>query len=118
MAYDDFTLHRIRDFFLEKNADFFEKKMFGGICFMVDNKMCCASSIDKTTGEDRLMCRVGEEIFETVLEKNYVTPMDFTGKSMKGFIYVAEDGFKTKKDLEYWLQLCLDYNPKAKAGRK
>jgi hypothetical protein len=52
------------------------------------------------------------------LEKENVIPMDFTGKSMKGYVYVVGDGIKSKKDLSYWLGLCLKFNPLAKASKK
>tara|TARA_B100001105_G_C22202094_1_gene361642 strand:+ start:79 stop:435 length:357 start_codon:yes stop_codon:yes gene_type:complete len=118
MPYNEQTVQRIREFFLDKNAGFIEKKMFSGICFMVDGKMCCGTHVDKKTGIDRLMCRIGDAVYESSLEKNHVVPMEFTGKPMKGYIYVEEEGFKTKQGLEYWLQLCLDFNPLAKASKK
>lgn len=118
MPYNEETVQRIREFFLEKDAAFTEKKMFSGICFMVDGKMCCGTHIDKKTGDDKLMCRVGDKAWEPSLEKDQVIPMEFTGKPMKGYIYVLGHGFKSKKDLNYWLQLCLDFNPFAKASKK
>ncbi len=84
---------------------------------MVDNKMCCGTHIDKKTDEEYLLCRIGEKAYEKAIEKDYVIPMNFTGKSMKGYIFVVEPGFKSKKDLSYWLQLCLDFNPLAKASK-
>lgn len=118
MPYNEDTVQRIREFFQKKNADFYEKKMFSGVCFMVNDKMCCGSHIDKKTGEDFLLCRIGEEEQEKALEKDHVIPMEFTGKAMKGYVFVTEPGFKTERDLKYWLQLCLDFNPKAKASKK
>jgi hypothetical protein len=52
------------------------------------------------------------------IEKNEVIPMNFTGKPMKGFFYVTEEGLTNDKKLAYWIQLCLDFNPKAKASKK
>ena len=118
MAYNEKTAQRLREFFLGKNADFFEKKMFSGVCFMVDNKMCCGTHIDKASGEELLLCRIGEEQYNDALDKPHVIPMNFTGKAMKGYVFVTEQGFAQKKDLYYWLQLCLDFNPKAKASKK
>jgi hypothetical protein len=112
------TIQRIREILQQKNADFYEKVMFGGICFMVDDKMLCACKIEKSTGEDRLMCRLSPEAAEEAVKQDDVIPMDFTGKSMKGFVYVEADAFVTTKQLNYWLQLCLDYNPFAKASKK
>lgn len=118
MAYKEETAQRITEFLFEKSISFTGKKMFNGICFMVDGKMFCATHISKKTGEDLLMCRVGDKVYEACLEKNYVIPMEFNGKSMNGYVYVEGDGFKDKSGLDYWLQLCLDFNPFAKASKK
>lgn len=118
MPYSETTAQRIREFFLNKGILFTEKKMFSGICFMVDNKMCCGTHIDKHSGEDVLMCRIGDAAYESALEKNNVIPMEFTEKAMKGYVYVTEAGIKNQKDLAYWLQVCLDFNPLAKASKK
>lgn len=117
MAFNEKTAQRIREILLSKGANFTDKTMFSGICFMVDNKMCCGTHIDKKTDEEYLLCRIGEKAYEKAIEKDYVIPMNFTGKSMKGYIFVVEPGFKSKKDLSYWLQLCLDFNPLAKASK-
>ncbi|MBP6533343.1 MAG: RNA methyltransferase, partial [Bacteroidia bacterium] len=70
------------------------------------------------TEEEYLLCRIGEKAYEKALEKDNVIPMDFTGRSMKGYIFVVGEGIKSKKDLSYWLQLCLNFNPLAKASKK
>lgn len=61
---------------------------------------------------------IDPELELTVLETHAIRPMDFTGKSMKGFVFINESRLKTKKDLSYWVGLCLDFNPKAKATKK
>jgi TfoX/Sxy family transcriptional regulator of competence genes len=118
MPYTETTIQRIREILQQKGADFYEKAMFGGICFMVDDKMLCACKIDKGTKEDRLMCRLSPQAAEEALKQDGVTPMDFTGKSMKGYVYVEADAFNNTRNLKHWLQLCLDYNPFAKASKK
>lgn len=118
MAFNEISLNRIREILFYKNVLFLEKKMFGGVCIMVDDKMCCGTRIDKKTGEDLLLCRIGEEIYEATLEIENCIPMEFTGKSIKGYVYITEQGFNTTKKLDYWLQLCLDFNPKAKKSKK
>ncbi len=118
MPYKEETAIRIRNFFYEKGVSFTEKKMFSGICFMVNDKMCCGNHIDKKTNEDRLMCRVGEACYESLLEDENCIPMEFTGKAMKGYIYVTENGFRSAPALAHWLQLCLDFNPLAKKSKK
>lgn len=118
MAYDEKMIDRIRLILADKDVDFAEKKMFSGVCFMVDDKMCFGTHIDKKTGENLLMCRIGEAAYEAALEDPDVTPMEFTGKPMKGYVFVQENGFRDKKGLSRWLQLCLDFNPLAKASKK
>ncbi|MEO8515348.1 MAG: TfoX/Sxy family protein [Flavobacterium sp.] len=118
MAFNEDTAQRIRAFFQQKEANFYEKKMFSGVCFMVDDKMCSGTHIDKETGEDFLLCRIGEVAYAEALEKDHVIPMEFTGRAMKGYIFVTENGHKNTKDLYYWLQLCLDFNPEAKASKR
>ena len=79
---------------------------------MVNNKMCVGIS-----GDD-LMARIDPEIYGSALKRKGCREMDFTGRPMRGFVFVNPDGVKTKKDLEYWLNLALDYNKKARATPK
>lgn len=118
MAFNESTVQRIREFFQQKNANFYEKKMFSGVCFMVDDKMCCGTHIDKKSGDDFLLCRIGDDAYAKAIETDNVVPMEFTGKAMKGYVFVTEAGHKSQKDLNHWLQLCLDFNPLAKASKK
>jgi len=117
MAFNENTAQRIRHILVGKGVAFVEKKMFGGLCFMVHDKMCCGTHIDKKTGEELLLCRIGEEGYETALERGDCMPMEFTGRPMKGFVFVTEVGCSTPKDLDHWLQRCLDFNPKAKKSK-
>lgn len=118
MAYDELAADRIRQVLHEKGAKFSEKKMFSGICFMVDDKMCCGTHIDKKTGDNFLLCRIGDEAYEAALEKENCIPMNFTGKPMKGYVFVTGNGVDDNAKLAEWLQLCLDFNPKAKSSKK
>lgn len=118
MAYDEFMADRIRQAFKEKNTAFSEKKMFGGLCFMVNEKMCCGVHYDKKKETDLLMARIGEAAHDAALDREGCHPMDFTGRPMKGYVFVTPDGFDTDDDLAYWVQLCLDFNPLAKASKK
>ncbi|WP_421828166.1 TfoX/Sxy family protein [Larkinella sp.] len=117
MPYTEETAYRIRRMLVDKGVDFTEKKMFSGLCFLVDDKLFCATHFDKKRDEDLLLCRVGLEASETVLEENDCIPMDFSGKTMKGYVYVTENGFKSPKELERWLELCLAFNPLAKKSK-
>ena len=116
MAHNQQTANRIREFLFEKELEFQEKTMFGGLCFMLNNKILCGTRINKQTGEDLLLCRVGVEVHEKVIEENDVFPMGSNGRTMKGFVFVAENGYQKQKDLENWLQFCLNHNPFAKAS--
>jgi hypothetical protein len=118
MPFDELIADRIRRVLDEKGTVFSEKKMFSGICFMVDDKMLCGTHIDKKSGDSVLLCRIGEKAYEKAIERDDCIPMEFTGKAMKGYVYVLQQGFKSKKDLSYWLQLCLDHNPDAKSSKK
>ncbi|MBK7691183.1 MAG: TfoX/Sxy family protein [Bacteroidetes bacterium] len=118
MAYNEITAQRIAQVLIEKNVSFTDKKMFSGICFLLDDKMLCGTHIDKKSGEELLLCRVGEEAYATVIERDDCIPMQFTGKPMVGFVFVLESGCRSDKDLAYWIQLCLDFNPLAKKSKK
>lgn len=118
MAYNETTAIRIRNVFYDKKIVFTEKKMFGGICFMVDDKMCLGILIDKKQNEELLMCRMSESDADSCLETENCIPMEFTGKPMKGYVYVTENGYHSTKDLAYYIQLCLDFNPLAKKSKK
>lgn len=111
MAYNEELASRVRELlFQEENVE--EKKMFGGLCFMVHEKMCIG------VVKEELMCRLDPELANKLLEKQGCRPMDFTGKRMKGFVYVDETGLYTHEDLSHWVQLCLDFNPLAKSSKK
>ncbi len=112
MAYNEYLADRVKQFLVEKQVNFYEKKMFGGLCFMVDDKMCVGIT------KDHLMARIGEEAYENALTRTGCMPMDFTGRPMKGFVFINEAGYDLDTDLEYWVQLCLDFNPLAKSSKK
>lgn len=118
MPYREETLERIKQVLYDKEVNFAEKKMFSGVCIMVDEKMCLGTHIDKKTGEDFLLCRMSEADCAKALKKPNVIPMEFTGKAMKGYVFVKGPGFKTQKDLAGWIQMCLDFNPEAKRSKK
>lgn len=111
MAYNEKLADRVREALVD-TPPVEEKHMFGGVCFMVDGKMCMGVATDE------LMCRIGPEREGEELERNGCRPMDFTGRPMKGYVFVSEEGLKRRTDLEYWIGLCLDFNKKAKASKK
>lgn len=110
MAYDDYLRERITNIMKSKKVDFYSKKMMGGLIFMVNDKMCCGIHINKKIGDSLLMAKIGEEAYAKEIGKEACLPMDFTGRPMKGFIFVTPDGFDREDDLEYWVQLAIDYN--------
>jgi TfoX/Sxy family transcriptional regulator of competence genes len=112
MAYDEFLADRIKASLESKHISFIEKKMMGGLCYMVEDKMCVG------VVKNNLMARIDPEIYEQALTKTGCREMDFTGKSMKGFVFVEPEGIDMDEDLDYWVQLCLDFNPKAKSSKK
>ncbi|MDH3871358.1 MAG: TfoX/Sxy family protein [Gammaproteobacteria bacterium] len=99
MAFDEGVAQRLREVFADR-TDVVEKKMFGGIAFMVSGNMCCG-----VVGEE-LMARVGPGQYEKALKEPYAREMDFTGKPMKGFVYVDVQGFASDEDLESWVGRC------------
>lgn len=112
MAYSELLADRIRLYFDSKRVGYLEKKMMGGLCFMVDDKMCVG-----IVKED-LMARIGTEVYDEAMKKEGARPMDFTKRPMKGYVFVAPEGFDMEEDLAYWLELALDFNPLAKASKK
>ncbi|MCB0711461.1 MAG: TfoX/Sxy family protein [Ignavibacteriae bacterium] len=112
MAYSNGLAERIRTELEERQVQFEEKKMMGGLTFMVDEKMCVG-----VVGED-LMARIDPDIYEEALTKEGCKEMEFTGRPMKGFVFVEPEGTGRDQQLEYWISLCLQYNPKAKSSKK
>lgn len=118
MAYDEFLADRIRIILKEKSVSFIEKKMFGGLCYMVDDKMTCGIMFNKKKDTDTLMIRIGEDAEQLNQDKSGFQPMDFTGRPMKGYAFITPNGYDLESDLEHWIQLCIDFNPLAKASAK
>jgi len=102
MAFDDRLARRLRETLADRN-DVVEKRMFGGIAFMVSGNMCCGII------GDTLMARVGPEHYESALQRPHAREMDFTGRPMKGFVSVDPKGFESGADLRAWVDLCLEF---------
>ncbi len=112
MAFNEKLADRAREIFAQTGMNVEEKKMFGGLCFMVNDKMCVGVE------SERMMIRFNPMMTEEIMLKEGCTPMDFTGKVMKGFAFVDIHALNTKKKLEYWIKLALDYNKIAKPSKK
>ncbi|HEX6385081.1 MAG TPA: TfoX/Sxy family protein [Anaerolineae bacterium] len=102
MAYDEGLAQRVREM-LADQPDLQEKKMFGGIAFMLRGNVACGLT------KDDLMVRVGLERYEEALARSEARPMDFTGKPMKGWIYVNADGYAEDEDLAEWVSMGVAY---------
>ena len=102
MAYDENLARRVRQV-LKGRRGISEKKMFGGLAFMVNGHMACG-----VIGED-LMVRVGPDAYDAALKKAGARPMDFTGRPMKGMIYVGPQGYRRKPSLEAWVKQGLSF---------
>ncbi|GBF40347.1 TfoX/Sxy family protein [Leptospira johnsonii] len=111
MAINEKTAERVRKA-LTKQKEVEEKKMFGGLCFMVNGKMCVC------VRDQELMFRIDPKDYESVLEKKKARPMIHNGNLMKGFIFVNIEEVKLEKEFGYWMGLALDYNKSAKAAKK
>lgn len=112
MAYNEKLADMTRELIAQTHKDVEEKAMFGGLCFMVNEKMCLG------VHKDRLMVRIDRSQYDELIEKEGCMPMDFTGKVMKGLVFVDADVLNTKKKLEYWVKLALEFNKIAKASKK
>ena len=113
MAYNEHLADRIRRVFEEKKVhNIEEKKMMGGLTFMVNNKMCIG-----IVKED-LMVRLNPELHDDMVQKTGARTMDFTSKPMRGYIFVAPEGVDKDLDLESWIEIALTFNVLAKAAKK
>jgi len=92
--------------------DFEAKKMMGGLCYMVNDKMCCG-----IIGE-QMMARINPDIYQDSLKKEGCHEMNFTGRTLKGYVYLDGEEIDKEDDLEYWVNLCLAFNPLAKSSKK
>ena len=97
MAYDEALAERVRAG-LRKRRGISERKMFGGLAFLLNGNMCCG-----ITGSD-LMVRVGPDDYEDALAQPYARPMDFTGRPMTGLVYVAGSALNTHEALAAWIE--------------
>jgi TfoX/Sxy family transcriptional regulator of competence genes len=89
-----------------------EKKMFGGVTFMVRGKMCVS------VGRDRIMCRIDPAIHDAALEHQGCRTVVMKGRQYRGYVNVDAEAVRTKRDLDYWIGLALDYNTKVKASSR
>jgi hypothetical protein len=113
MAYNTVLADRVRAYLIKfPELLIEEKRMFGGLAFMVNGKMCI-----NVSGEN-LMCRFDPVLTDDLADKPGFAPMMMKGKNYKGYCYVEPIGTKNRKDFDFWMNLCLDYNHKARSSKK
>ena len=93
---------RVREI-LNEDSDVDERKMFGGIAFMIQGHMCCG------VNEEDLVLRLGADAADKALSSRHVRPMDFTGRPMKGYVYVAKQGLRSEAQLRKHLEAALAF---------
>jgi TfoX/Sxy family transcriptional regulator of competence genes len=111
MAYDARLAERLATE-LGQHTPYEERSMFGGICYMVNGKMAIGVS------KDDVMVRVGPDTHDKAVKQTGARPMDFTGRPMKGFVFVSPDGTKKATDLRRWITMALAYNAIAPVAKK
>jgi len=102
MPFDEALADRVRPLVLGTHS-LKEKRMFGGLAFMVNGHMCCGI-VDKN-----FVVRTGPKRYEAALSKPHARPMDFTGRPMRGFVYVGPEGYRSTRDLKAWIQRGLHF---------
>jgi TfoX/Sxy family transcriptional regulator of competence genes len=111
MAINEKLTDRVRELLVDVDkVD--EKKMFSGIAFMVDEKLCIA------VRGDNIMLRIDPAIHDELVEKPGCSAMIMKGKDLDGYVIVDEAVLNSKKQLSYWIKFALDYNPKVQSSKK
>lgn len=95
-----------------RNVLFEEKRMMGGLCIMVDNKMCIGVI------KDDLMARIGPHVYDEFLQRKGARVMDFTKRPMKGYAYLDSEGWDDETEFSNWIDQCLIFNKEAKSSKK
>lgn len=102
MAYDEKLAERVREALSDRKG-LTEKKMFGGLAFMLRGHMCCGVL------QDDLVVRVGPKRYEQALSQPHARPMNFTGRPLKGFVTVGPLGYRTDKALQKWVKQAVEF---------
>ena len=106
MAVDDLLVSRVRKA-LEHNLPIQEKKMFGGVTFMIRGKMCIS------VGRDRLMCRIDPAVHDTALERPGCRTVVMKNRQYRGYVHIDAQAVQSDRELDFWIALSLDYNRKS-----
>ncbi|THB80114.1 MAG: TfoX family protein [Desulfobacteraceae bacterium] len=102
MAFDEGVAQRLRET-LDFMESYVEKKMFGGLCFLIHGNMACGLI------NDEVIVRVGPENYEQYLQEEHTRVFDFTGRVMKGWVVVIPEGHESDQDLSRWVRAGVDY---------
>ncbi len=112
MAFNQKIANTVRELIAEAGEENVEeKKMFGGLCFMVNDKICVAIK------KDKILVRLDPELYDEAMEQEGCTPMAHSGKTMKGYLFVSDEFLPSKKEIAHWVKLALDFNPVAKSSK-
>ena len=112
MAYNETLGAAIRQYFQLHRVTYEEKRMMGGLCFMVHEKMCVG------VYRDQLMVRLDPAGRTAALQRRGCAPMEFTGRPLRGFVLVSSEGWADRRDFDHWLTLAMDFNPQAVSSKK
>ena len=112
MAYNEILEERCNDYLAGKQVEYRSMKMMGGLCYMIDEKMCFGIV------NNQLMARIGPDAYQEALQKKHCSEMNFTGRAMKGYVFIDDEGTVSDEELAYWIDLCLAFNPLAKSSKK
>ena len=102
MAYNEQSAQRVRDI-ISSQPGLVEKKMFGGVGFMLHGNMACGIN------KDDLIIRVGPDSYSNAVIRPAARPFDITGRPMKGWVMIAPDGYANDKDLADWVQTGVEF---------
>lgn len=111
MSFNEGLINRVREA-LAHLPEVEEKKMFRGITFMVNGKMCIS------VRKDGIMCRIDPAIHQKAIQRKAAETMVMKGREYIGYVNIYEEGLKNKSDFDYWIMLALDFNKLAKAAKK
>ena len=112
MAYNELLADKLRQALDARKANYSEKKMMGGLTFMVNDKMCLGIV------KDDLMARIGPHVFDQFLKRPGARIMDFTKRPMKGYAFVDSEGWDNESEFSDWVDQSLEFNKEAKSSKK
>jgi len=112
MAHNETLAAAIREHFRRHRVTYEEKRMMGGLCFMVRDRMCVG------VYRDQLMVRLDPAGRTAALQRRGCAPMEFTGRPLRGFVLDSSEGWADQRDFDHWLTLAKDFNPQAVSSKK